>query len=89
MTHWAGVLEIPRLLVRYEDLVAGQERVTREIIDFCGLPWDDRCLRYHETGRRVQTASYDQVDRPICTSAVGRWKPFEKHLAPLRAALGV
>lgn len=87
MAHWRSVLDPAMLEVPYEDLVADQERVTRRIIDFCGLPWDDRCLRYYESGRRARTASHDQVDQPIYTSAVGRAQPFEKHFAPLRAML--
>ncbi len=83
MTHWKSVLSIPILEVQYEQLVSDQERVTRQILDFCGLEWDPRCLRYYERSRVVQTASYDQVTRPIYNSSVGRYKPFEKHLGPL------
>ena len=87
MAHWRDVLGIPMLEVRYEALVADPERVTREILDFCGLPWDEGCLHYYEAGRVVQTASYDQVNRPIYSSSVGRALSFEKHLGPLKAAL--
>ena len=52
-----------------------------------GLDWDPACLKYYERGRVVQTASYDQVTRPIYNSSVGRYKPFEKHLGPLIEAL--
>ncbi len=83
MAHWKSVLTIPILEVRYEQLVSDQEKVSREIIDFCGLEWDPVCLKYYERGRVVQTASYDQVTRPIYSSSVGRYKPFEKHLGPL------
>lgn len=87
MTHWKSVLAIPILEVHYEELVSDQERVSRQILDFCGLAWDPRCLRYYEHSRVVQTASYDQVTRPIYNSSVGRYKPFEKHLAPLMEEL--
>ncbi len=87
MTHWQSVLTIPMMQVRYEQLVAEQEKVSRQIIDFCGLDWDPACLKYYERGRVVQTASYDQVTRPIYNSSVGRYKPFEKHLGPLIDAL--
>ncbi|MHC4827088.1 MAG: tetratricopeptide repeat-containing sulfotransferase family protein, partial [Planctomycetota bacterium] len=71
MHHWRDVLRIPTLEVPYEALVADQEPWTRRIIEFCGLEWDDRCLRFHEGGRVVQTASYDQVTQPVYSSSVG------------------
>lgn len=87
MTHWQSVLEIPILEVHYEQLVADQEPVTRQIIDFCGLDWDERCLRFYDRARVVQTASYDQVTKPIYNASVGRAKAFEKHLGPLKDEL--
>lgn len=86
MRHWREV-GIDMLEVQYEELVMDQERVSRKIIDFCDLDWDPRCLRFHESGRLVLTLSYDQVRRPLYTSAIGRYKKYEKHLGLLRAAL--
>ncbi len=83
MAHWRRTLEISMLDLGYETLVADQEAVSRQIIDFCGLPWDARCLRYYERGRIAHTASYDQVNRPIYSSSVGRHRRFLKHLEPL------
>lgn len=87
MTHWKSVLEIPILEVSYEGLVAEQEKVTRELLTFCDLPWDDSCLRFYESKRQVVTASYDQVRRPLYASSIGRWRHYEPHLKPLREAL--
>jgi tetratricopeptide (TPR) repeat protein len=87
MDHWYSVLDLPILKVNYEDIVADQEAASRRIIEFCGLPWDDACLRFYESASPVRTLSYDQVTRPIYTSSVGRHKPFERHLGPLREAI--
>ncbi len=87
MRHWREVLQIPILDVRYEDLVAHQERITRQVVDFCGLSWDDRCLRYWESGRIARTASYDQVNRPIYNRSVARHRHFAAQLAPLERVL--
>ncbi len=89
MSHWRQTLTIPILEVHYEQLVSDQQRVSREIMEFCDLPWDDRCLRFYERGRAVQTASLEQVTKPIYTSSVARYRNFEKHLGPLKAGLGV
>lgn len=87
MDHWRSVLDGPFLELQYEDLVADQEGVSRTLVEFCGLEWDPRCLRFYETRRAVATASYDQVRRPLYNSSVGRWRHYERHLGPLREAL--
>ena len=89
MAHWCDVLKIPMLEVRYEQLVADQEGHTRRIIDFCGLDWDDRCLRFYEGDRVVLTSSYDQVNRPIYTSSLGRHRNFDSHLGPEPSGTGL
>jgi len=87
MQNWRNVLSLPVLEVQYEDMVADQEAVSRKLIEFCGLEWNDSCLRFHEHERFVGTASYDQVRQPIYSSSVGRWKNYEKFIGPLREAL--
>ena len=52
------------------------------------LPWSDRCLRFHENPREVQTVSREQVRQPMFTDSVGRWRAYRKHLGPLFEALG-
>lgn len=87
MRHWKTVLEIPILDVVYENLVVEPEAISRSAVEFCGMPWDARCLRFHEAGNVAITASYSQVRKPIYRSALARWKNYEKHLEPLRSEL--
>lgn len=88
MRHWQEVLSLPVLDLHYEQLIGDPEPVMRSLIDFCGLEWDDACLRFHENTRPMPSASYDQVRRPIYTTSIDRWRRYETHLAPLRGALG-
>jgi tetratricopeptide (TPR) repeat protein len=87
MAHWQAQLDLPILTVEYEALVDDQAGISRRIIEFCALDWDDRCLRYYERADPAHTLSYDQVRQPIYTSSVGRARRFERHLGPLREAL--
>jgi tetratricopeptide (TPR) repeat protein len=87
MAHWQRVLPWPIHEVAYEQMVANQEAISRQLIDFCSLDWDDRCLAFHTNPRAVQTASKLQVRRPIHARSVARWKHFESHLQPLRELL--
>ena len=80
MEHWKKVLSVPILEVRYEDVVLDTEGQARRILEFLGLPWDERCLRYYESDRPVRTASADQVRRPIYTSSIGRWNDSPFHV---------
>ena len=88
MAHWRTVLRIPMMDMRYETMVAEPEQSARKLIEFCGLEWDDRCLRFYESGRAVSTPSYDQVRQPIYKKSVARWKRYEKYLEPLKRSLG-
>jgi len=86
MGHWHSVLPPSTLLeVPYAGLVDDQELWTRRILDFLGLPWDDRCLDFHQTVRPVVTASLWQVRQRIYRTSVGRWRNYEKFIGPLRA----
>ena len=82
--HWRTVLPATALLeVPYEGLIADQEGWTRRMLAFVGLPWDSRCLDFHQTERVVITASRWQVRQKIHTGSAGRWRRYEKHLGPL------
>lgn len=87
MNHWRAVLPGRMLDVSYEELVANQESLSRQILDFCELPWEAACLDFHKTDRRVQTASVAQVRQPIYTKAVRRWRNYEHRITPLLEAL--
>jgi tetratricopeptide (TPR) repeat protein len=89
MAHWHATLPIPVLDVPYEALVGDQEVWSRKLVDFLGLPWDDRCLAFYETNRPVLTSSAWQVRQPIYASSIGRWRHYVKHLDPLFGALGI
>jgi len=88
MAHWQRALGLDILELPYEELVADQEGWTRTLLDFCGLPWDERCLRYYESERVAMTLSNDQVRQPVFTGSIGRWRRYEARLGPLREALG-
>ena len=88
MKHWHRVLPGQIFDLHYEDLVEDQEALTRRLLEFCGLEWDESCLVFHETQRSVRTASATQVRQPIYKSALTGWRNYEKRLMPLLEALG-
>ena len=60
----------------------------RRLLDYCGLPFEEQCLRFYENERPVRTASSEQVRRPIFTEGLEHWRHYEPWLGPLKQALG-
>ena len=88
MAHFDAVLPGRIHRVHYERLVTDLEGEVRRLLDYCGLPFEAQCLRFHETQRVVQTASSEQVRQPLYTAGVDEWRNYEPWLGPLKAALG-
>jgi tetratricopeptide (TPR) repeat protein len=86
--HWHRVLPLRMLDVEYEALVRDLEGESRRLIAFLGLDWQPSCLDFHRTDRIVTTSSVWQVRQPLYDRSVGRWRNYERHLAPLLDALG-
>lgn len=87
MRHWNDAMPGVIHTVRYEDLVADVEGESRRLLDYCGLPWEDQCLRFYENPQASTTASAVQVRQPVYGTSVGRWRHYAKHLEPLRRHL--
>jgi tetratricopeptide (TPR) repeat protein len=88
MDHWDKVLPGKVLRVQYEDVVDDLDTQVRRILDYCGLPFEQSCIDYHQTDRSVRTPSSEQVRQPIYKSGVEQWRNFEAYLDPLKQALG-
>jgi len=73
--------------IAYEDTVTDLETQARRLIAWLDLPWEDDCLRFHEQKEAVGTASAVQVREPVHTRSIGRWRRYEKQLAPMLAVL--
>jgi tetratricopeptide (TPR) repeat protein len=83
MDHWAAVLPGRVLTVQYEEVVADFENQVRRLLEFCGLPWEDACLRFYESERPIRTPSAEQVRQPIYDRSVGHWRNFAQYLDEL------
>jgi Tfp pilus assembly protein PilF len=87
MAHWTAVLSNPILTVALSDWVYDFDATLARVLAHLDLPHDDACTRFHETELRVRTVSRSQVRQPINARGLGRWKTYERELAPLIAEL--
>ena len=83
MAHWRRVLPVSMTECRYAELVQNPRDTVAHLLDLCGLGWDARCLAFHESKRKVATASHAQVTRPLYASSIGRWRNYRRELQPL------
>jgi predicted Zn-dependent protease len=88
LAHYDAVLPGRIHRVHYERVVADLPGEVHRLLEYCGLPFEDQCLRFHETRRGVQTASSEQVRQPIFADGVDQWRHFEPWLGPMKEALG-
>jgi tetratricopeptide (TPR) repeat protein len=88
MAHFDRVLPGRVHRVFYERMVDDTQAEVRALLAHCGLPFDPRCLKFHENDRPVRTASSEQVRQPIYREGVEHWRHYEPWLGPLAKALG-
>jgi hypothetical protein len=87
MGFWMEML--PRMgeqwiYVRYEEMIDDLPAVARSTLGFLGLEFEDNVLKFYEHARtrRVNSPSHADVRKPLYRFALGRWRNYEKYLAP-------
>jgi tetratricopeptide (TPR) repeat protein len=82
--HFRQTIPHPSAEPRYENLVAHPESEMRRLLGFLDLPWNDQLLKFHERSstQGVRTPTYADVTQPLYQRSVGRWRNYEKYLAP-------
>ena len=88
MAHFDAVLPGRVLRVHYEQMVEDTETQVRRLLEYCGLPFEENCLRFYENERAVRTASSEQVRQPIFREGLEHWRHYEPWLDPLKSSLG-
>jgi len=83
IAHYRAHVKMRYLPVRYEDMVVDQETNVRKILDFIGVDFDERCLRFEQNTRYARTASYAQVTEKLYDRSRYRYRPYLAHLAPV------
>lgn len=86
--HWQDVMPGVMHVVRYEDLVVDPKPVVENLLSYCGLSYEEGCLRFFENDKAATTASAVQVRQALFQSSIGKWRHFEEQLQPVSKILG-
>lgn len=87
MAHWRKVLPKRILEISYESLVQAPETSMRQVLDFCGLPWDDACLHSESNTAPINTPNAWQVRAPVYKTAIGSWQRYATEIQGLQKLL--
>lgn len=83
MDHWLSLYGDRIHDICYENLITDTDATCKKLLASCDLEWNEKCLDFHKTKRNVHTLSYDQVNRPIYSESMFRWKNYKPFLGKL------
>tara|TARA_B000000557_G_C20448525_1_gene306150 strand:+ start:188 stop:529 length:342 start_codon:yes stop_codon:yes gene_type:complete len=89
MNFWLNKFKNEIFVLDNEKLVNNQEKISRDIIDYCDLKWEKECLEFHKNKRQVRTASIEQVRKPMNKKSIGAWKNYSNFLQDLVESLKI
>ena len=87
LDHYRREMTLRYEAIRYEDMVSDQEEQVRRMLSFVGLPFDRRCLSFHENRRYARTASYAQVSEKLYDRSIYRYRAYREELEPVVSIL--
>ena len=87
MDYWLNKADNNVFVLDNEKLVQNQERISKKLIEFCDLEWENQCLEFHKNKRQVRTASIEQVRQPMNSKSIGAWKKYKNYLTDLKTTL--
>ena len=81
MSFWKAKFKDSIYEVKYEDLVNKPDEEIRNLIKFCNLKWDAKCLNFYENKKTpIQTVSLVQARKPIYKSSVNSSTGYSQYL---------
>ena len=84
MEYWKSKFRNEIFDLVYEDLLNNQKKLTKELLNFCDLSWDENCMKPHKNNNKVATASLAQVRAPIYKSSIKKWENYSEELSILK-----
>lgn len=79
----------PWIETRYEDIIRNPSQEGARVTRFLGLEWESsqEDPAGHARGKLVRSPTHADVLQPVHSRAIGRWRRYEKHLAPFQERL--
>jgi tetratricopeptide (TPR) repeat protein len=80
MSFWINTLSNRIYNLDYEQLTVNQDSETRQLIEYLGLDWDEKCLSPQNNTRSVATASNIQIRKKVYRGSSKQWRKYQPFL---------
>lgn len=80
MAYWKNCFPDKIHTVNYETMVTDTKTEISRLLDFLDLDWQDDCLTFYNTKRRIKTASAGQVTQKIYASSLQLHKKYHNSM---------
>jgi len=87
MTFWKKIFNDHIYDLKYEELINDPDKKIKELINFCGLKWQESCLEFYKNKKIIKTVSFSQARKPIYKDSIEGSKKFKQYLHNLDVAL--
>jgi len=87
MDFWTSKENNNILNINYEDLINNNKNKIKEIINYCGLEWEENCLLFYKNKSPIKTMSTAQARKPIYKSSLNIFEKYKKYLKVIDSSL--
>ena len=87
MAHWQALMPDVIHTVNYEELVTNSRAVIEDLLDYCDLSFEERCLQSFLKADTAGTASGVRLHHELRAKSVGHWRNYAEQLQPVAEIL--
>tara|TARA_B100000579_G_scaffold54944_1_gene38757 strand:- start:1592 stop:3307 length:1716 start_codon:yes stop_codon:yes gene_type:complete len=93
MKLWSNYIEcfpIKFHTIRYEDLISNFDVSIKNLLTFLKIDWSENMREYYKTAEKrglINTPSYNQVNQPLYSRSIERWKNYKDKFENINAYL--
>jgi len=87
MNFWKAQYTNEIYEVKYEKLIQNNNDEIRNLIKFCNLNWEEKCLTFHKNKTPIKTMSTAQARKPIYKSSLKSFEKYKEYLTIIETKL--
>ena len=83
MNFWEKTLTGSVYTINYEDVIKDPKKNISDLLAFCNLNYNEKCLNFHKNKSPVKTMSASQVTKKIYSTSIHSYKKYQDYIPDL------